>query len=67
MQTVYLAQEIEEGDVLDVIGIFENYDKALQRCIELFEERGYQYSNDKADDVYCKFYDEYCIEAYIIR
>jgi len=46
MQKVYLAQEIEEGEILDIIGIFDSYEKAHERCAELYEERGFSNEND---------------------
>ena len=67
MQKVYLAQEVEEGDVIETIGIFKNYDEAFERSVELFEERGFSYSSDKDSDGYQKFEDEYSIESYIVR
>lgn len=67
MQKVYLAQEVEEGDVIETIGIFKNYDEAFERSVELFEERGFSYNGDKDSDEYQKFNDEYSVESYIVR
>lgn len=62
MQKVYLAQEIEEGEILDIIGIFDSYEKAYERCVELYEERGFSYKND-----FEMFQMDYRVEAYIVR
>lgn len=62
MQKVYLAHEIEEGEILDIIGIFDSYEKAYKRCVELYEERGFSYKND-----FEMFQMDYRVEAYIVR
>ena len=67
MQKVYLAQEVEDNEVISTIGIFKNYDEAFKRSVELFEERGFSYSSDKDSDEHQKFEDEYSIDSYIVR
>lgn len=67
MKQVYVAQEVEEGEILVIIGVFEAYEKAYERCVELYEERGFEVNKDKTSYENQLFKEDYLIEKYNIR
>lgn len=67
MKQVYVAQEVEEEEILVIIGVFETYEKAYERCVELYEERGFEVNKDKTSYENQLFKEDYLIEKYNIR
>lgn len=58
---IYVAYEMDDGIILEVLGVFDDFSNAIHHCAELFEERGFE-SHEK--DI---FDSDYNVEAFEIE